>query len=82
MPAMSERRIVAVRVKPGSRKGPLVVVGDGGELTVYVPERAVDGKANDAVIGLLAKHFGVRRSQVELVSGATARRKLFAITAR
>lgn len=51
---------VVVRVKPGSRKGPLVEVGEDGELTVYVPERAVDGKANEAVTKLLAAHLGCR----------------------
>ena len=70
---------VVVRVKPGSRKGPLVEVGDDGELTVYVPERAVDGKANQAVTKLLAAHLGVPRSRLELVSGATARVKRFRI---
>ncbi|QVI25454.1 DUF167 domain-containing protein [Mycolicibacterium neoaurum] len=70
---------VVVRVKPGSRKGPLVEVGDDGELTVYVPERAVDGKANEAVTKLLAAHLGVPRSRLELVSGATARVKRFRI---
>lgn len=70
---------VVVRVKPGSRKGPLVEVGDDGELTVYVPERAVDGKANAAVTKLLAAHLGVPRSRLELVSGATARVKRFRV---
>ncbi|AHC26243.1 MULTISPECIES: DUF167 domain-containing protein [Mycobacteriaceae] len=70
---------VVVRVKPGSRKGPLVEVGDDGELTVYVPERAVDGKANAAVTKLLAAHLGVPRSRLELVSGATARVKRYRI---
>jgi uncharacterized protein YggU (UPF0235/DUF167 family) len=72
--------IISVRVKPGSRKGPLVEVDDDGALTVYVPERAVDGKANDAVIQLLAEHLNVPRSRVALVSGMTARHKRFRIT--
>ncbi|MBP2451641.1 DUF167 domain-containing protein [Mycolicibacterium lutetiense] len=71
---------VVVRVKPGSRKGPLVEVGDDGALTIYVQERAVDGKANDAVTKLLAAHLRVPRSRLELVSGATARLKRFRIT--
>lgn len=71
---------VVVRVKPGSRKGPLVEVGDDGELTVYVPERAVDGKANEAVTKLLAAHLGVPRNRLELVSGATARVKRFRLS--
>ncbi|MHC9294789.1 DUF167 domain-containing protein [Mycobacterium sp. LTG2003] len=72
--------MITVRVKPGSRKGPLVEVGDDGALTIYVPERAVDGKANEAVTKLLAAHLGVPRSHVELVSGATARVKRFRIS--
>jgi uncharacterized protein len=71
---------VVVKVKPGSRKGPLVEVGADGELTIYVRERAVEGKANDAVIRLLAAHFDVPRSRVDLVSGATSRLKRFRIS--
>jgi uncharacterized protein YggU (UPF0235/DUF167 family) len=70
---------VVVRVKPGSRKGPLVETDADGALTVYVPERAVEGKANEAVVKLLAKHLGVPRSRVELVSGATSRVKRFRV---
>jgi len=71
--------MISVRVKPGSRKGPLVEVGDDEILTVYVHEPAVDGKANAAVIRVLAEHFGVPRSRVQLVSGASARIKRFRI---
>jgi len=72
--------IVVVRAKPGSRKGPLVEVGDDGALTIYVREPAVEGKANDAVVKLLATHLGVPPSRVELVSGATSRVKRFRVT--
>ena len=71
---------VVVRVKPGSRKGPLVEVGDDGELTIYVRERAVEGKANEAVVRLLSEHLGVARNRLEFVGGATARVKRFKVT--
>ncbi|OBG85014.1 hypothetical protein A5698_04630 [Mycobacterium sp. E136] len=71
--------IVAVRVKPGSAKGPLVEVDDAGELTVYVREQAVEGKATKAVTELLAQHFGVAPSRVKLISGATSRIKRFEV---
>lgn len=71
--------VVVVRVKPGSKKGPLVETGADGELTVFVRERAIEGKANDAVIRLLAEHFGVPRSALALISGATGRLKRFRI---
>lgn len=76
--AASSRTLV-VRVKPGSRKGPLVEPGDDGSLTVYVQERAVDGKANEAVVKVLARHLDVAPSRVRLVSGQTARIKRFRI---
>lgn len=72
-------QVIQVRVKPGSKKGPLVVSEPSGELTVFVRERAVDGKANQAVIAVLAEHFGVRRNQITLTSGMTARLKRFRI---
>ena len=68
-----------LRVKPGSKKGPLVETAEDGSLTVYVRERAIEGRATDAVIRLLAEHLGVPRSRVELVSGATSRVKRFRV---
>jgi uncharacterized protein (TIGR00251 family) len=71
--------VISVRVKPGSRKGPLVEVGRDGELTVYVREPALEGKANEAVVKLLAKHLGVAPSRLDLVSGASSRVKRFRV---
>ncbi|MEN9714353.1 MAG: hypothetical protein RLZZ164_1017 [Actinomycetota bacterium] len=65
---------VSIRVKPGSSKGPLVESTDDG-LIVYLKERAVDGAANEALIAVLAKHFGVTKRQVEIASGHAARIK-------
>ncbi|HYP73139.1 MAG TPA: DUF167 domain-containing protein [Microbacterium sp.] len=63
-----------VRVKPGSRKGPLVET-DAEGLIVSVRERAVDGAANDGVIAALAQHFGVRKRDVTILRGHTSRIK-------
>ena len=71
--------LITVTVKPGSKKGPLVDAGDDGSLTIYVRERAVEGKATDAAAAVLAKYLGVARSRVELVSGATSRVKRFRV---
>jgi len=71
---------VTVTVKPGSRKGPLVEAAADGALTIYVRERAIEGKATEAAARLLADHLGVPRSHVELVAGATSRVKRFRIT--
>lgn len=71
--------LVTVHVKPGSRKGPLVelvTTAEGEALTVFVQQRAVDGQANTAVVALLAKHFGVAKSSIEIVRGHTSRLKV------
>jgi len=70
---------VTVTVKPGSKKGPLVEADADGALTVYVRERAVEGKATAAAAAALAAHLGVPRSRVELVAGATSRVKRFRV---
>lgn len=72
-------RTVVVRVKPGSKKGPLVETEADGSLTIYVHERAVDGKANEAAIRVLADHLAVPRSRITLTGGATSRIKRFRI---
>lgn len=68
-----------VHVKPGSKKGPLVEITDGGSLTVFLKERAVDGAANDGLIKVLADHFGVRKADVTIESGFTSRIKRISV---
>lgn len=70
--------IYSVTVKPGSKKGPLVIP-DGDELTVYLREKPVDGQANAALIKLLASHFHVSKTSIQLKSGARGRKKLVEI---
>lgn len=67
-------------VKPGSKKGPLVESNEDGSLTVYLRERAVDGAANAGLIELLAKHFGVRKSDVSIESGFASRIKRVSVS--
>jgi len=70
-------QIVHVHVKPGSKKGPLVDTDPAGTgvFTVYLQQRAVEGAANDALVRLLAKHFGVPRSAVGILRGHHSRIK-------
>jgi uncharacterized protein YggU (UPF0235/DUF167 family) len=62
-------------VKPGSKKGPLVEVHDDSSLTVFLQQRAVDGAANEGLVELLSKHFGVSKSRVTIEAGFTSRIK-------
>jgi uncharacterized protein (TIGR00251 family) len=53
--------------------------GGGKALKVAVTAAPEDGKANAAVIALLAKEWGVAKSAISVVSGATDRRKIVEI---
>jgi uncharacterized protein len=67
-----------VHVRPRASRSALAGVHDG-VLALRVSAPPADGRANDAVIELLAKTFDVRASAVEIVRGASARRKLVRI---
>ena len=71
---------IAIRVKPGSAR-PGVGGEHDGALVVRVSARAVDGKATEAALAAVAASFGVRRSAVRLVSGASSRTKIVDIDA-
>jgi uncharacterized protein (TIGR00251 family) len=61
-------------VQPGS--GQDAVVGRYGDrIKVSIAARAVDGKANAALIRFLAGEFGVRQGQVRIAGGASSRDK-------
>ena len=64
-----------IRVKPGAAR-PGVGGEHGGALVVRVSARAVDGRATEGALAALADSFGVRRSAVRLVSGASSRTKV------
>ena len=68
-------RTLKVKVKPGSRREELTEQPDGSWLA-HVKAPPVDGKANAALIALVAAHFGLRKAQVSIRSGASGRLKL------
>ncbi len=68
---------ISVKVKTNARKESVIKAGDAYTVSVTVlPE---EGKANEAVIKLLAKHFAVAPSLVRVVSGHTAKQKIVEI---
>jgi hypothetical protein len=74
----AEGCLLAVRAQPGARQAG--IVGEhAGALKVAVTAPPEDGRANQAITELLRDWLGLKRSQVELASGATHRNKQFLI---
>ena len=71
-------RTIKIKVKPGAREEGLRQLADGSWVA-SVKAQPVDGKANAALIALVATHFGVRKVQVGIRSGAAGRMKLVQI---
>ncbi len=70
--------ILPVRAQPGARK--TSIIGEhNGALKIAVTAPPEDGRANKALTELLRAALSVRRSQVDLLSGATSRDKRFLI---
>ena len=67
-------RTLRVKVKPGSREEGFTELADGSWLA-RVKAPPVDGKANAALISVIAAHFGLRKAQVTIRSGAGTRIK-------
>lgn len=68
---------VTVNVKPGSHRPGLF--RDESTLVVAVRERAVDGKANAAVVEAVATWLRIPPSRVAIVGGTSARTKRLTI---
>ena len=74
----AEGCVLAVRAQPGARRAG--VQGEqAGALKIAVTAPPEDGRANRALLEELRKYLGLKRSQVELVGGATSRDKRFLI---
>lgn len=74
----AEGVILPVRAQPGSRKSELRGAQDGA-LKVAVTQIAEKGKANKAIVAFLSKQLGLRKSQLELISGETSPQKRFLV---
>jgi len=70
---------IVIKVKPNSKK-PGVEKLENGELLVKVNAPPVDGKANLAVIEVLADYFGVSKSKIEILKGEKGRRKMVEVS--
>ncbi len=67
-----------VKVKPSSKREGVREVSPG-ELEVRVSAPPEKERANERLIELLAKHYGVRKGAVRILRGETSREKVVEI---
>jgi uncharacterized protein YggU (UPF0235/DUF167 family) len=73
--------LVSVKAKPLSPRSALEPAADG-TFIAHLKSPPVDGRANEELIGLVAKRFGVRRADVALRRGGSGRLKVLSVTIR
>jgi uncharacterized protein (TIGR00251 family) len=69
---------ITVTVKPNAKKAAITRIAST-EYRAAVNAAPTGGKANQALIELLATHFGVAKSLVAIVRGHGARKKLIRV---
>lgn len=75
MPPPIPSRELQVKVIPKSSKSEVAGILDDGTLKVRVAAPPEKGRANEELRVTLARHFGVRARDVEIISGETSQRK-------
>ena len=70
---VSDRNELSLRVVPGARVERVGI--ENGTLKIWLRTAPEDGKANKAVLAILAKLLGISVSQLEMTHGQTARDK-------
>jgi hypothetical protein len=73
--------IIKVRVIPNSKTESVLCV-DEANYRLKVREKAIEGRANEAVVEALASYFKVRKSDITIVGGLRSRDKTIEIADR
>ena len=69
---------IFVKAKPGAFQNKIEKL-DETNFTVSVTEPPIQGRANRAIVELLAEYFSVSKTSVRIISGATSRNKIIEI---
>lgn len=73
-----EGAVVAVRARAAAKENALIEERDGA-LLVAVTAPPEHGKANEALVEVLADGLNLHRSQIQLIAGATSKIKKFLV---
>lgn len=70
-------KLINIRVIPNAKKNE--VIQEAGGLKVKITAPPVEGKANKALIEVLAEYFNVKKSAVKIIKGAKSKNKVIMI---
>ena len=68
---------VHVRVVPNARKARIEETESGLKVWVDAPPR--DGKANKRLVEIISKRYGVKKSDIRIISGERGREKIIEV---
>ena len=74
----AEGVVLPLRAQPGAKRNEIRGLQDG-MLKVSVTQIAEKGKANKALVEVVAKGLGLRKSQLALLTGETSSHKRFLV---
>jgi uncharacterized protein (TIGR00251 family) len=69
---------LSLKVIPNAARSE-IIVEENGDLKVKVQAPPEDGKANKAVIQLLAKHFRVPKNRIRIIAGQKSSQKIIEV---
>lgn len=68
-----------LRIIPNAKKSEIVGWLDEQTLKIKIHAPPVEGKANDELVRFLSKSWGIKKSEIRIVSGETGRDKVIEV---
>jgi len=72
-------KTISIKVLPRSSRNEVVGEMEDGTLKIKLTAPPVDGKANEALIELLADHFDIAKNKIKILKGLTSKNKIIQI---
>jgi len=69
--------LIKIKVIPNAKDN--FITEEKGQYKVHVKKPAINNKANEEVVKVLAKYFNVKKSNIIIVKGKTSRNKIINI---
>ena len=69
---------ISVKVKPQAKEDRVEKIGLN-DYIIWVKAKAIEGKANQAVVKILSEYFDIAKSKVVLIKGKRSRDKIFMV---